>query len=165
MALKAYREPYHQVAHEIMTVFVSETLLGIGMIQSNPANLTHAEPLFLHSNIVKWSVGEFLCVGCPSSGTTIGSISALENPNSPINSHLREGKRIFSTTQLSEVGIDPEPLLWKCMEHTACRSVWGNAQLCTQTRNHMKKAFGFQFKSSQLMSLIGYGDRVCVVDP
>ena len=161
MALKAYREPYHQVPHGIMTVFVNGTVLGIGMVQSNPANDTNAEPLFLHSNIIKWSVGEFLCGGCPPPAKA----SALENAESPIHSHLKEGKRVFATQLLEEAGVDPEPLLWKCMEHSACGSVWGSSQLCEQTRDYMKKTFGYQFKSSRIASMIGYGDRVCVVNP
>ena len=165
MALKAFREPYYQVHHNIMTVFVNGTLLGIGMVQSDPANDTHPEPLFLHSNIVKWSVIDFLCVGCPTHIFSAGSVSALENSQSPINSHLKEGKRIFATQQLKEAGLDPEPLIWRCMEHTACRSVWGNMQLCRQTRDYMMKTFGFQFRSSGIASFLGYGDRMCVVDP
>ena len=148
-----------------MTLFINDTLLGIGMVQSDPANDTHANPLFLHSNIIKWSVGEFLCVGCPAHVFRAGSVSALENPQSPINTHLKEGKRIFAIQQLAEVGLDPEPLIWRSMEHTACRSVWGNKQLCEQTRDYMKKTFGFQFRSSRIASFIGYGDKVCATMP
>ena len=161
MALKAYREPYYQVPHEIITAFINGTVHGIGMVQSNPANEISAEPLFLHSNIVKWSVEEFLCVGCPPSAN---KASALEDTGSPIHSHLKEGKRIFATQSFEKAGMDPEPLLWKCMEHSACRSVWGSSQLCGQTRDYMTRTFGYQFKPSRIASMIGYGDRVCVVD-
>ncbi|KAL9122736.1 MAG: hypothetical protein Q9187_000717 [Circinaria calcarea] len=165
MALKAYREPYYQVPHDIITAFVYGTTHGVGMVQSNPANDTSAEPLFLHSNIVKWSVEEFLCLGCPPSTNKASSTSALENTGSPIHSHLKEGKRIFATESFKEAGMDPEPLLWKCMEYSACRSVWGSSQLCKQTRDYMTKTFRYQFKPSRTASMIGYGDRVCVVDP
>ena len=157
IALKAYGEEYYSVPHGIQTIFVNGTIQGIAMVQSDPTNETFADPLFLHSNIVKWSVSEFLCVGCSTDAATVGRPSALENPQSPIQSHLKDGKRIFSMPQFEEKGIDPEPKLWKCMERTACRTVWGNAQLCTQTREHMSKVFGFRFNN--------LGDKVCVVDP
>lgn len=157
MALKAYKEPYHQVPHSIHTIFVNGTTLGVAMVQADPTNETFADPLFLHSNIVKWSVSEFFCVGCSTAPAKIGIPSALEDPRSPIQSHLKDAKRIFSTIQFEEKGLDPEPKIWKCMEHTACRTVWGDAQLCTQTREHMSKVFGFRFNSQ--------GNEVCVVDP
>ena len=165
MALKAYRESYHQVPHDIITMFVDGSLLGIGMIQSNPTNDTAQDPLFLHSNIIKWSVRDFFCEGCEPRQPDVPYIAYANNDQSPIHSHLNEGKRIFNTNQIKETGLDPEPYLWKAMEHTACRTVWGTKQICQRTRQHMKKTFNAKFESSWLASFTGYGDRVCVVSP
>ena len=67
---------------------------------------------------------------------------------------------------MREFGIDPEPLMWKTLEHTACRSaVWGKDQLCKQTRQHMEKTFGFKFQKSDYTSIIGMGKDYCLVDP
>ncbi|MCJ1476276.1 hypothetical protein MMC13_004942 [Lambiella insularis] len=158
MALKALQEPYYQINHEIVTVFVTDTVQGIGMVQADPANETNSEPMFLHSNIIKWSMRDFLCLGCWALG---GEISHLENPSSPINKLLLEDRRIFAEDQLPDIGMDPEPLIWKVMEQLACRSVWGNKQVCEQARQHMTKTFGYQFKASWMAKLLGHGDRVC----
>ncbi|MCJ1383556.1 hypothetical protein MMC17_006670 [Xylographa soralifera] len=164
-ALKALDEPYHQVSQEIVTVFISGTVRGIGMVQADPTNETNSKPMFLHSNIVKWSMRDFLCVGCSALDGSTGMISHIEDPSSPINSHMLEGKRVFSTDQLPDIGMDAEPLIWEVMESLACRSVWGNKQVCQQARDHMTRTFGYQFKSSWIASLLGYGDRVCATRP
>ena len=165
MALEAMKEDYYEVPHTIDTLFVNGTIHGIGMIQADPANYTTRTPLFLHANIVKWSVRDFLCVGCPSEDPKSAGPSFLENPGSTIHSHLKEARRVYSTIQFEGSGLDPEPMLWKCMEHTACRSVWGNEQLCQQTRDHMAKTFGFQFKASHVATVTGFGELMCAVDP
>ena len=162
--MRALDESFFQVSRDIITVFVDGTALGIGMVQADPANETHTMPMFLHSNIVKWSMREFLCVACPAINTHDNYITHLENENSPINKNLREGKRIFAPGQLAEHGMDPEPLIWRVMEHTACSSVWGTSQACKQTRDHMSRTFGFKFTSSRFASLFGY-HQVCTVDP
>ena len=165
MALKAMDEPYFQVTHDIITVFVEGTLLGIGMVQADPTNTTGTSPMFLHSNIVKWSMRDFLCVGCPAISGDGGFVSHLESTSSPIHTHLLEGKRIFATNQLAEHQMDPEPLIWKVIEKTACRSVWGNAQVCKQARDHMSRVFGFKFTTSRFGWLFGNAGTVCIIDP
>lgn len=161
MALKALEEPYYQIHQEIVTVFVTGTVLGIGMVQADPTNETNSKPMFLHSNIIKWSMRDFNCLGCWALDAVGGSISHIENPSSPIQKLLLEHKRIFAEDQLIDMGMDPEPLIWKVMEQLACRSVWGNIQLCGQAREHMTTAFGYQFKASWMAKLLGYGDRIC----
>ena len=165
MALKATGELYHQISHDIITVFVTGTLLGIGMIQANPKNQVARKPLFLHSNIVKWSMRDLLCKNC----TEIPGHTHhyhLDNPQSPVNVHLSEGRRIFATEQLFENNIDPEPLIWKTVEHTACRSaVWGNDQVCRQARDYMQKTFGFRLQESKLAAAVGYAKGNCLLDP
>lgn len=161
MALKALDEPYFQVPHGIITLFVTKESgppHGIGMVQADPAEAGRV-PLFLHSNIVKWGMREFLCLGCVSPGTGQKAVSHLENVDSAIHSHLGQGKRIFGTNELAVHGMDPEPLLWKCMEHTACRTVWGSEQMCSRAREHMAKTFGFTFRKGR------FGSDTCVVDP
>jgi hypothetical protein len=153
-----------QVSRDIVTVFVDGSALGIGMVQSDPSNSTRTSPMFLHSNIVKWSVRDFLCVGCPPLHGQLSFFSHLELEQSQIHQHMLEGKRVFATTQLAEHGMDPEPSIWKVMERIACMSVWGNPQLCGQVREHMKKTFGFKFQSSRFASLLGI-QKVCLSDP
>ena len=165
MALRATYEPWAQVAHGIITIFLTETTLGIGMIQSSPLNETIVDPMFLHSNMVKWSMREFSCVGCDDQ-PGYSSHYHLEDPHSPINPLLKDGKRIFKVEAMKQFGIDPEPLLWKSIEHTACRStVWGNEQVCQQTRHYMEKTFGFKFQRSEYKSILGTGKEYCLVDP
>ena len=165
MALKAIGEIYHQTPHDIITVFVTGTLLGIGMIQADPTNQTTRRPLFLHSNIVKWSMRDLLCKNCTGlPGHT--PHYHLEDAHSPVNAHLREGKRIFATEQLYENEIDPEPLIWKAVEHTACRSaVWSNDQVCRQARDHMQRTFGYRLQKSRFAAAMGYGKGTCLLDP
>ena len=165
MALKATGQSYYQIPHDIITVFVTGSLLGIGMVQADPANQTTHQPMFLHSNIVKWSMRNFLCIECDDIPGH-RPIYHLEKPDSPVNKHLREGIRIFGTDQLFKTGLDPEPMMWKAIEHTACRSAaWGNEKLCQRARSHMEKTFKFQFKESRIASATGYGDKICVIDP
>ena len=164
MALKATHEDYFQVSHDIITIFLTDSQLGIGMIQSNPLNQSAAEPMFLHSNIVKWSMREFSCLGC-NDQEHYSSHYHLEDGDSPVNQHLKEGKRIFAMGTLKESGIDPEPLMWKSIEETACRSAaWGVPQACKQTRKYMEKTFGYKFVKSKHSSPIGMGSDYCVAD-
>lgn len=147
---------------DLKTLFVNGTTHGIGMLQADPTNQTGYEPMFLHSNIVKWGIRAFLCVGCASDPVDAITLSALEYPESSINKPLKEHSRIFKIEDMNTWGIDPEPLIWKSMEHTACRSVWKNATLCARTREHMEKTFGHEFRVGRIAGLLGCGDQVCI---
>ena len=162
MALRSLHQEYYTVPHDLKTLFVNGTTHGIGMLQADPNNQTGYEPMFLHSNVVKWGVRAFMCIGCASDPIDAISLSALENPESSIYRHLKEHYRIFKVEDMEPMGIDPEPLIWKSMEHTACRSVWKDNGLCTRTREHMEKTFGHQFRIGRIAGLLGYGDRVCI---
>ena len=185
VALKTAREPYHHIPNDILTLFVPGTLLGIGMVQSAPSNDTpepkalssdvtahvpapaHAppgDPLFLHSNIVKWSMRNFLCDPEHCAPLFPGSPVILHrvDAGSPIHAHLKDGRRVFSPDALAGLGSDPEPAMWKAFEHTACRSrAWRDATLCNRAREHMRQAFGFKFEQQ---GMIG-SRRTCVMDP
>ena len=165
MALRSLRQKYYQVPHDLKTLFVNGTSHGIGMLQADPTNQTGYEPMFLHSNIVKWGVRSFMCAGCGSDLTDAVSLSALEDPESSIHIHLKEHSRIFKVEDMEVLGIDPEPLIWKSMEHTACRSVWKNQQICARTREHMEKTFGYQFRVGRFAGILGYEDQVCLYNP
>lgn len=165
MALKALQEPYFQVKHGIITTFVTGTLDGIGMIQANPKNETHHQPMFLHSNIIKWSMRNLACQGCADIPGHPHHYH-LEDKKSQIHSHLTEGQRIFSMAQMDQMGVDPEPIMWKAVEWTACQSaVWGNDQVCQQVRQYMRKALGYEFKRSKIASAVGNGKQFCMVQP
>ena len=150
------------ISHGLKTLFVNGTVEGIGMLQADPSNQKDYEPMFLHSNIIKWSPREFLCMGCSSDKHEPVEHSFLEREDSSINRHLKEHRRIFNIEDMRKLNIDPEPLIWKSMEHNACKSVWKNGDLCARVREHMSKAFGYEFRSGRMFSLFGHGDQVCI---
>lgn len=162
MALRSLGQDYYLVPHELKTMFVNGTAHGIGMLQADPTNQTGYEPMFLHSNVVKWGIRAFYCVKCSSNPIDGVASSAFENVDSSINLHLKEHSRIFKIKDMESMGIDPEPLIWRSMEHTACRSVWKDDGLCARTRDHMEKTFGNRFRIGLVDGLLGYVDRVCI---
>lgn len=164
MALRSLRQEYYLVPHELKTLFVNGTSHGIGMLQADPTNQTTYEPMFLHSNVVKWGIRAFFCVGCSSDPVDAIDASAFEKSDSSIHLHLTEHYRIFKIEDMIALGIDPEPLIWKSMEHTACRSVWKDAGLCARTREHMEKTFGYKFRAGLIARLLHHKDRICIVD-
>ena len=150
------------IPHELKTLFVNGTIEGIGMLQADPSNQKDYEPMFLHSNIIKWSPREFLCKSCASDKEDPVKSSFLEREDSSINRHLKEHRRIFNIQDMRKLNIDPEPLIWKSMEHSVCKGVWKDGEVCARVRKHMSGAFGYEFRSSRLFSLFGYGDQVCI---
>ncbi len=164
MALRALRQEFYTVPHSLKTLFVSGTSHGIGMLQADPTNQMDYEPMFLHSNVIKWGIRSFMCLGCTSGTDDSASLSVLEYPESSIHKHLKEHSRIFKLEDLEPMGIDPEPLIWRSMEHTACRSVWKEAGLCDRTRVHMEKTFGHQFRVRRIAGLLGHQDRICIIN-
>ena len=165
VALQALHEEFYLVPHKLKTMFVDGTAHGIGMLQADPTNQTGYEPMFLHSNVIKWGIRDFLCVKCSPGTEEKAKVTAVEDKGSSINSHLREHRRIFKTEDTRELGIDPEPLMWKSMEHTACRSVWREDDLCARTRQHMDKTFGYRFETGRIAKLLGFRESVCILDP
>jgi len=164
IALRSLQQDYYVVPHQLKTLFVNGTDHGIGMLQADPTNTNKYEPMFLHSNMIKWSIRDFLCLGCDQDKEPVLK-SFLEKPDSAINRHLRDHERIFKAEDMQAMGIDPEPLIWKSMEHTACRSVWKEEGLCARTRKHMAETFGHRFEPPGMMAgVLGYGDRICIMD-
>lgn len=181
-AMRALGESYYHVPHDIVTVFHvttkdDEESQGIGMAQADPRNEEAWSPMFLHNNIVKWSMREFLCEDCDviwvdSSSWTPNTPKKLKslytNEDSTIYGNLHENKRILRSDKLVDAGLDPEPMIWKALEHTACKSkAWGSPQLCDNARRHMKETFGFDFRPTRVASATGggYGEAMCVIDP
>lgn len=163
IALRAMKEDFFMVPHQLRTLFVNGTTVGIGMLQADPTNPIEYAPMFLHSNMIKWSIRNFMCIGCSFDQEDPVPMSFLEKPDSPINTHLKQHSRIFKQEEMNFMGIDPEPLIWKSMEHTACRSVWKDDGLCRRTRLHMSETFGHRFEPPGVMArLLGYGDRICI---
>ena len=165
MALEALHEPYYMVPHSLLVTFVNGTSWGEGMLQASPLNETAFELMFMHLNMVKWSVRKLLCIGCASDPLTPVERSALENTELPLAVHLREGTRILSSSNFDTAKIDPEALIWKVLEYNICRTAWRDAGLCARTREHMSKAFGYQFRAGRVATVLGYGDNVCIQDP
>ena len=150
------------VPHKLKTLFVNGTSHGIGMLQADPTNQTEYEPMFLHSNIIKWSIRNFMCIGCKADSMDPVALSAIENSESAIHHHLIKHRRIFNLEDMEVMKIDPEPLIWESLEHTACRSVWRSRGLCTRTREHMEQTFGYRFQRGWFASIIGPGEQICL---
>ena len=164
VALRSLQQDYYMVPHKLKTLFVNGTDHGIGMLQADPTNTEKFQPMFLHSNIIKWSIRDFLCIKCDKDKEPVLK-SFLEKSDSAINPHLKDHERIFNGDDMQAMGIDPEPLIWKSMEHTACRSVWKDEELCTRTRKHMAETFGHRFVPPGMMAdMLGYGDNLCIMD-
>ncbi|KAL8713231.1 MAG: hypothetical protein Q9220_002752 [cf. Caloplaca sp. 1 TL-2023] len=163
IALRSLRQDFYMVPHALKTLFVNGTGHGIGMLQADPSIRASYEPMFLHSNIVKWSVRGFLCIGCADDRNDPVAHSALEDPKSAIHSHLKEHRRIFPPDGMKAMNIDPEPLIWKSFEHVACRSVWQGEGLCNRTRVHMEQTFGYQFLKSKTSPIVGDGEQICLM--
>ncbi|KAL8736345.1 MAG: hypothetical protein Q9181_002473 [Wetmoreana brouardii] len=162
IALRSLRQEYYMVPHKLKTLFINGTSDGVGMLQADPTKPASYVPMFLHSNMVKWSIRGFLCLGCANDTVDPVKTSALENPKSNINLHLTEHHRIFKLEDMKAMGIDPEPLIWKSFEHVACRSVWQSEGLCNRTKVHMEQTFGYQFRKSWVSSIVGGGDQICI---
>ena len=164
MALRSLTQDYHMVPHPLQTIIVNGTTHGIGMLQADPANVETYEPMFLHSNIIKWSIRDFMCVGCQRDKEPVLQ-SFLEREDSSIHFHLKNHERIFASANMQAMGIDPEPLIWKSMERTACSGVWKDKGVCQRTRTHMAETFGLIFEPPGMMAgWLGHGDRLCVKD-
>ncbi|KAL8922732.1 MAG: hypothetical protein Q9208_005045 [Pyrenodesmia sp. 3 TL-2023] len=162
LALRSLRQEYYMVPHKLKTLFINGTDAGIGMLQADPSKPNNYEPMFLHSNIIKWSIRGFLCIGCATQAIDPVKVSALENPKSPINWHLKEHRRIFSLTDMQNMNIDPEPSIWRSFEHVACRSYWQDEGLCNRTREHMEQTFGFQFQKGWASLVTGGEEQICL---
>lgn len=162
VALRSLRQEYYMVPHKLKTLFINGTDAGIGMLQADPTKPNNYEPMFLHSNIIKWSIRGFLCIGCATQAIDPVKVSALENPKSPINRHLKEHRRIFSLTDMQSMNIDPEPSIWRSFEHVACRSYWQDEGLCNRTREHMEQTFGFQFQKGWASLVTGGEEQICL---
>ncbi|KAL8735305.1 MAG: hypothetical protein Q9166_000850 [cf. Caloplaca sp. 2 TL-2023] len=163
LALRSLRQDFYIVPHKLMTLFVNGTSHGIGMLQADPTKSAAYEPMFLHSNIIKWSIRGFFCSGCTNDEDDPVELSAWEDPESSINPHLKEHRRIFPLHDMKSMNIDPEPLIWKSFEHVACRSVWQSPDLCNRTREHMEQTFGYEFKRSGKSPILGGGDQISLV--
>ena len=150
MALKSLRQDYRMISLELKTLFVNGTIEGIGMIQADPSNPIDFQPLLIHCNIWKWSVRDFFCTNCPPDEMGKPQ-SAWEDRQSIIHGHLRSHRRIFNIQDMEAWNIDPEPMLWRSMEHTACRSIWRRGDLCKRVRVHMMKTFGVVFRRGRFM--------------
>ncbi|KAK8914862.1 hypothetical protein H634G_02077 [Metarhizium anisopliae BRIP 53293] len=145
-ALKAAQQDYYQVSHEIVTLFVQGTSDGIGMLQPDPTNNAKHMPLFLHTNMIKWGARELLCTeNCDKIKGQGGHPFHMIDERSQIYKHLREGMRIFAVGQLFQGNIDPEPDMWRVVEHNACRTSRASWHMCKNARSHMERTFGFDF--------------------
>ena len=148
-------------------------------------------PLFLHANIIKWSMRDLACDAAvcsplPWERRTLAS-SPLSMPQHPPTYHRTNPQgaahafvradpapnatRLFHMDQLAKAGVDPEPLLWRSVEHAACRSpAWRAPVLCGRVRKHMARALGMRFVGVPGVRGRGrgsaeWGTGVCVVEP
>ena len=156
---------------------------------------TPGAPLFLHANIIKWSMRDLLCDAAtcaplpwerpasPPAASAAGPLTTAPqhpptyhrtNPHALAHAFLRadaapNATRIFHPDQLLAAGVDPEPLLWKSVEHAACRSpAWRAPVLCGRVRKHMARVLGVRFEGRPpgrgRRGSAEWGTGVCVVD-
>ena len=165
LALKALREDYYMVPFDLSTMFINGTTTGVAMMQADPANQMKYEPLFLHTNIIKWNPREFFCIGCAGDEVEPVSASDIEREESFIHKQLIKPSRIYDYGVPKNLDVDPEPLLWKSMEYNVCKSIWKNNELCKQVRNHMERAFGYQFRTRTVSRIFREGyevEEICI---
>jgi alpha 1,2-mannosyltransferase len=165
LALKALREDYYMVPFSLDTLFLNGTSTGVAMMQADPGNQTGYEPLFLHANFIKWHVREFLCIGCAGDDVEPVAASDLERDWSPIHNLLLDHMRLYDSDVPEKLCIDPEPMIWKSMEHIVCRSVWTNKDLCERIRDYMADAFGFRYRTRTASRVFRKGyeiEEMCV---
>ena len=165
LALKALQEDYYMVPFGLNTMFINGTTTGVAMMQADPANQTGYEPLFLHANIIKWNPREFLCIGCAADNDEPIPASDIERKDSALHALLINHTRIYDYGVPKKLGIDPEPLIWKSMEHNVCKSAWKNDDLCERVRDHMRDAFGYQFRIRPVSRIFREGydiEEICI---
>lgn len=162
-ALRALGQAYHMVALDLGTLFVTGTVHGIGMLQADPTQTSYA-PLFLHGNMVKWSARKFFCDDhCPALGTYTVLPSHMQNAQSAIYSNLRDGVRVYNMKNMLDLHIDPEPTVWRAMEHAACRSrAWSQRAVCDRVRDYMRKALGAHFSPVGPSDELGPHNQMCL---
>jgi alpha 1,2-mannosyltransferase len=182
-ALIATEEPWYQVPQGIHTLWLYDVdLFGLAMLQTDPRSQEpmspqgwSPSPFVMHANTCKWSINHFFGRADQEQPVSDQHISEhphrkapyYENEAALAHKSLRDGQRLLKTESYEFLGVDPEILLWKAMEHTACRSkAWGEADTCTRTRNHMVRTFGFGFvKDTGMRAKIYDHDEFCIVDP
>lgn len=155
LGLRATNEPFYHIRHHVVEVFqepnsYQDKFHGIAMLQGDPRNESHHNALFLHCNIIKFSLRNFFCDGCRdtyASGDDKPVWRGMyEKPGDFVYENLHMGLRLLQKDVFEKDGLDPEPLLFKAMEYTACRSkAWGTEQLCGHVRRYMRRTFGFRF--------------------
>ena len=184
-ALKALKEDYYMSPHGVLTIFLTETATGIGLIRADPRNDKENLPMLLHANWIKWSTRDMNCVACPPIWPKIKTYDKNNPPAIPpyksfledthsgadhvrrLSAALRQSQRVINPDIFQTSGLDPELMLWKAMEYTACRSkAWYDQQQCGQARLHMAKTFGVSFEPiPPEMEDETLDVDLCVVDP
>lgn len=161
-ALRALSLNYTQIPHRLETQHYNKgndqpTGSGMAMLQADPWDLEDFQPLFLHSNFIKFSVRRLMCTNCtelPSALTAqqrkkeadvyfVGQVQDRKHANWNALNHW---KRIFATrgkSGLNHLGeLDTERDIWRVLERLACVGVWSDTDLCLRTKRHLKLTFG-----------------------
>lgn len=138
------------------------------MLQPDPTNKAEHKPLFLHMNIIKWGARELLCTeNCDKIKGQGDHAFHMIDERSQIYKHLREGMRIFAVGQLFQGNIDPEPDMWRVVEHNACRTSRASWHMCKNARSHMERTFGFDFTEYREEINVGgnANPQICIEGP
>lgn len=130
---------------------------GMAMMQADPADAKEFQPLFLHSNFIKFSVRRLMCDVCiedPSAlsaeqrikGEEVTFKGSISNRKSNIWKQLNFGIRLFATKDkdgLNDMGrLDTELDMWRVMERVGCTGVFSDDMICQRTRRYLDTTFG-----------------------
>lgn len=175
-ALISLNESFHQVPQEVGTLFIAPELvngglMGVAMFHTDPRCADDLDkytcpihPLFIHANTLKWSMRDLLDLDT----SYIGHGNSLrEGLQEIIHKSFEGGTRLLNQDTSRTFKHDPEALLWRAIENSACRSsVWQNESACKRVREHMTRTFGFSFMpKSGIATLIDKDkEELCVIE-
>ncbi|KAI4088511.1 MAG: hypothetical protein LQ344_006025 [Seirophora lacunosa] len=132
---------------------------GMAMMQADPAHSEGFQPLFLHSNFVKFRVRRLMCAECMEDASALSAQDRSEGKSvvfkghimdrgSAIRNQMLHGKRVFATKTgdgLNDMGkLDTEKDIWRVMESVACVGAFSEEKICARTRRHLETTFGVE---------------------
>lgn len=161
-ALRALSLDYTQIPHRLETQHYNKgndqpTGSGMAMLQADPSDLDDFQPLFLHSNFIKFSVRRLMCTNCtelPSALTEkqrkkddavffVGQVHIRKHANWNALNHWKRIFAIRGKGGLNHLGmLDTERDIWRVLERLACVGVWSDEDICQRTKRHLKLTFG-----------------------
>ncbi|KAL8715466.1 MAG: hypothetical protein Q9220_000800 [cf. Caloplaca sp. 1 TL-2023] len=174
-ALRALSANWTMVLHPLQTQFYDNGIghrrgSGIAMMQADPANATHFCPLFLHSNLIKFSIRRQMCDECIEDPSALSAEQrrrseevtfkgSIIDRRSEMWEQLNFGQRIFATKigdGLNDMGkLDTEKDIWRVMERVGCSGTFSDEKICRRIRRHLDMTF------AKVTRWNGVSERMC----